>query len=128
VCSSDLTVNGHSAITASGKGADWSFRMAAIQVGSLTYRFILAGNAASGDLDRGLRGLVESFRTLSAVETRSATMPRLKAVAAAAGDTAASMAAGMAVESRHLEQFLALNGLDRNGALTPGQRYKIVAE
>ena len=36
--------------------------------------------------------------------------------------------ARMPEQDRALELFLLLNGLERNAALTPGQRYKIVAE
>ena len=38
------------------------------------------------------------------------------------------MAQRMAGVERPQELFLILNGLDRNAALVPGQRYKIVAE
>lgn len=34
----------------------------------------------------------------------------------------------MSSTDRPLEQFLILNGLERNAKLAPGQRYKIVSE
>ena len=46
---------------------------------------------------------------------------------AQAGDTAASMAQRMSPEERAVGQFLVLNGLDREGPLVAGQRYKIIA-
>lgn len=121
-------LNGNQTVTASGKGTDWSFRMAAVRAGALTYRFILAGNGASGDLEAGFRSILDSFHALTAAETRATAMPRLRIVTASAGDTVNSLAATMAVDSHALERFLALNGLERNSPLVPGQRYKIVAE
>jgi predicted Zn-dependent protease len=38
------------------------------------------------------------------------------------------MARRMALADRPLEQFLLLNGLDKDAALKPGVRYKIVVE
>jgi predicted Zn-dependent protease len=37
------------------------------------------------------------------------------------------MAQRMSPEERAVGQFLVLNGLDREGPLAPGQRYKIIA-
>jgi predicted Zn-dependent protease len=51
----------------------------------------------------------------------------LRVVAAQAGDTADSMAQRMSPEERAVGQFLVLNGLDREGPLVAGQRYKIIA-
>jgi hypothetical protein len=34
----------------------------------------------------------------------------------------------MASDDKALDQFLILNGLDRNTALMPGQRYKLIVE
>ncbi len=38
------------------------------------------------------------------------------------------MAARMPEQERAQELFMVLNGIERGGALIPGQRYKIVAE
>ena len=52
---------------------------------------------------------------------------KLQIVTAQRGDTAQSLAARMPVD-RALEKFLLLNGLDRNGPLRVGERYKIDVE
>jgi predicted Zn-dependent protease len=49
-------------------------------------------------------------------------------VAAGEGDTAETLAARMPGAERAVERFLALNGLDRAGAVKAGERYKIVVE
>ena len=111
----------------SGKGADWTFRLAAIQAGPRVYRFILAAKGQN-DPERAMRALLDSFRNLSASDAQSVSPLRIRLVTAGAGDTPASLAGRMASTDRPLEQFLILNGLDRNAKLTPGQRYKIVSE
>jgi predicted Zn-dependent protease len=123
-----ITVNGMAAALTSGRGSDWTFRLAAVQSEQRTFRFIFASKGADTELDRGFRAAVSSFRRLSAAEIAGIRPLRLRVVTAEAGDTAAAMAARMASEDRPLEQFLILNGLDRGASLTPGQRYKIITE
>ncbi len=119
------TLAGNSAVTANGRGADWSFRMAAVQMNGLTFRFIVAGNGGAGELERSFRAIIDSFRPLGG-EARSVQPRRLRLVTASPGDTPATLAAQMAVDSQSLLQFQILNGLDRNSVLTPGERYKII--
>ena len=80
------------------------------------------------DPDRAMRAQLESFRSLSASDAQSVSPLRIRLATAGAGDTPASLAGRMATTDRPLEQFLVLNGLERNAKLTPGQRYKIVSE
>ncbi|MGL4442441.1 MAG: M48 family metalloprotease, partial [Alsobacter sp.] len=122
-----LDVAGQPGVIALGKGTDWTFRLAAVQAGNRVYRFILAAKG-SGDPERPMRALLASFRVLSAEEAQTVRPMTVRVVAAAAGDTAATMAARMSEQERAQELFTVLNGLERGGALTPGQRYKIVAE
>ncbi|WP_439496272.1 M48 family metalloprotease [Bosea sp. (in: a-proteobacteria)] len=122
----NLDLAGHPAVLASGKGTDWTFRLAAIQAGNRVYRFILA--ARGGDPERPMRAVLDSFRMLTPGEAQAARPLQLRLVSATAGDTPATLAARMAAQDRALELFLLLNGLDRNSRLTPGQRYKIVSE
>ena len=75
-----------------------------------------------------MRSIVDSFRTLSPAEAQSVRPMQIRLVAAQADDTIASMAERMPEQDRPGELFQLLNGLDRNAALTPGQRYKVVAE
>ncbi|MGL4526021.1 MAG: M48 family metalloprotease, partial [Aestuariivirga sp.] len=122
-----LTVDGRPATTAEGKGKDWSFRLAAIQVDDRTYRFILAGRGDE-ELDAPFRTMVTSFRKIGPSDSSGLRALRIRTISAPAGATPETMADQMADIDQKLEQFLVLNGLDRNAALTPGQRYKIVSE
>ncbi|TCR67267.1 M48 family metalloprotease [Bosea sp. BK604] len=121
-----LDLAGHPAVLASGKGTDWTFRLAAIQAGSRVYRFILAARGNS-DPERPMRAVLDSFRTLTPAEAQATRPLQLRIVSADSSDPA-SLAGRMAVQDRPLELFLLLNGLDRASRLNPGQRYKIVTE
>ncbi len=122
------TVNGLPAALTSGQGTDWTFRLAAIQSDQRTYRFIFATKGADSDIDRSFRAAVASFRKLTPGEMAGIRPLRLRSVVASSADTAASLAARMASDDKALDQFLILNGLDRNTALMPGQRYKLIVE
>jgi predicted Zn-dependent protease len=121
-------IAGLPAALTSGTGADWRFRLAAIQAGSRTYRFIFAARGDEGELERSFRDTVSSFRRLSPAEAQRAGTLRIQTVTAQPGDTAASLAQRMATGDKALEQFLILNGLDGAGTVRPGHRYKIVTE
>ena len=75
-----------------------------------------------------MRAVLSSFRVLTAAEAQATKPLQLRIVSASEGDTPATLAARMATHERAFDLFLLLNGLDRNSKLTPGQRYKIVAE
>lgn len=120
-------MGGQPAVTAHGKGTDWMFRLAAVQLGDRVYRFILAARGSS-DPERQMRGIVESFRVLTPAEAQAAKPLHIRIVSAPAGATVASMAERMPEQDRPAELFQLLNGLDRGAALTPGQRYKLVGE
>lgn len=122
-----LEIAGQPAALAMGKGTDWSFRLAAIQSGGRVYRFILAARGTA-DPERPMRAVLDSFQSLSAADAQAARIQQVRIVTAAAGDTAATLAARMTGQDRPLDLFLLLNGLERPGALTPGQRYKIVSD
>lgn len=124
-----ITVGGMPGALSSGRGADWSFRLAAIQKEQRTYRFIFASRGGvDAELDQAFRAAVNSFRRLSPDEARAIRPMRLQLVTAQSGDTAASLASRMASEERALEQFMILNGLERGGQVVPGRRYKIIVE
>jgi len=122
------TINGLPVALALSRGKDWSFRLSAIRIGSTTYRLIMAVKTGSGDLEGPFQRTLASVRQVNAEEARSLRPLRLQMVTAEAGDTAEGLASRMAVGDRPLERFLLLNGLDRAGPLTPGQRYKVVVE
>jgi predicted Zn-dependent protease len=123
-----VTVNGLPAAVAASRGRDWTFRMAAIRVGSATFRLVLAARAATPDFEDGFRRALDSVRPVTADEARGLKPARLQVVAAGEGDTAETLAARMPGAERAVERFLALNGLDRAGAVRAGERYKIVVE
>ena len=120
-------MGGQPAVRAHGRGTDWTFSLAAVQIGDRVYRFILAARGGS-DPERQMRAIADSFRVMTPVEAQAVRPMQIRLVAAEAGDTIASMAERMPEQDRPGELFQLLNGLDRNAALTPGQRYKVVAE
>lgn len=122
-----VEIAGQPAVIAHGKGTDWLFRLAAVQVGDRVYRFILAARGTN-DPVRAMRAITDSFRVLSPAEAQAVRPMVIRLVAAEPGDNIASMAERMPEQDRPGELFQLLNGLDRNAALTPGQRYKVVAE
>jgi predicted Zn-dependent protease len=122
-----MMVNGLPAVVALSRGKDWAFRLAAVRIGSTTFRLILASRAGVDDVEALFRRTLPTVRALSAEEAASIRPLRLQVVTATQGDTAETMAARMASD-RPMERFLLLNGLDRPGPLKPGERYKIVVE
>jgi predicted Zn-dependent protease len=122
-----LDIAGQPGVIAIGKGTDWTFRLAAVQAGGRVYRFILAARGG-GDPERPMRALLSSFRLLSPDEAQGVRPTQIRIVTAGSDDTLASMAARMPEQERAQELFTVLNGIERGGALTAGQRYKIVAE
>lgn len=122
-----VTIGGLPAAVTTGQGTDWRFRLAAIQAGSRVYRFILAAKGET-DPERGMRAVLDSFRSLTPTEAQSVKPMQIRLASAAEGDTPASLAGRMATHDRPQELFLILNGLERGGRLNPGQRYKIVTE
>jgi predicted Zn-dependent protease len=120
------TIASNPAVTAAGKGSDWSFRMAAAQAGNLTYRFIVAGNGGAAELERNFRSIIDSFQPIPAGEARNLAPRRLRIVRASASDTIPTLAAQMNVESQSVLQFQALNGLERGAQIVPGESYKVI--
>ena len=55
-----------------------------------------------------------------------ASPEKIRIIEAAGGDTAETLAAKMGFLPQWLDQFFILNGLERDAAIVPGQRYKIV--
>jgi predicted Zn-dependent protease len=123
-----LSVNGAPAALATAKGKEWTFRLAAIRIGSTTYRLVLAAKGRPAELDRAFRASLESVRALSRDEARGARPLRLQLVTAGPGETVESLASRMIVANRPVERFLVLNGLEKGAAVKPGARYKIIVE
>jgi predicted Zn-dependent protease len=123
-----LKIDDMPAATAVAQGDQWSFRLGAVRMGPKVYRLIFAARALTPAVDARFRASIASFHKLSPQEAAAAHPQRIEIVEAAAGDTPEAMARRMAVVDHPLEQFLLLNGLEKDAALRPGTRYKIVVE
>ncbi|HEX8841130.1 MAG TPA: M48 family metalloprotease [Sphingomicrobium sp.] len=70
--------------------------------------------------------MINSLRRITPAEA-AAIRPRIiDVVTVRAGDTVQSLASRMAYRDFRLDRFLALNGLDANSRLVPGQKVKLV--
>ena len=123
-----LSINGLPAATGTAKSGEWQFRVGVIRFGGDVYRLIFATTALTERTDQRFRDSLESFRKISIDEAGKLQPLHLRMVTAGARDTAEAMAGRMALADRPLEWFLLLNGLDRAGALKPGESFKVVAD
>ena len=119
-------IDGLEAATAIAQGDQWSFRLGAVRLNGRLYRLIFAAHNLSPAVDSRFMASLDSFRLVNAQDSALASPEKIKIVEAANGDTAETLAARMGFLPQWLDQFLILNGLERNAALVPGQRYKIV--
>ncbi|MGY2049255.1 M48 family metalloprotease [Methylobacterium sp. JK268] len=120
-------INGFPAVTAASKGKDWFFRLAAVRVGTNTFRMIMAAKGAS-DPQAPFERWLASLAAVSPEDARRLHPARIQIVSAGQGDTAEGLSHRMATGDRALDQFLVLNGLERGAALRPGQPYKLAVE
>ena len=120
-------VNGFPTVTAVSKGKEWFFRLAAIRVGTNTFRMIMAAKGTT-DPEPAFGRWLSSIALVTPDEARSLKPLRIQIVTAAPGDTAESLAQRMTAVDRPLERFQVLNGLDKGGPLRAGQPYKLVVE
>jgi predicted Zn-dependent protease len=120
-------VNGLPAATASSRGDEWSFRLAAIRIGGTTFRLILASRSLNAESEHLFQRTLASVRRVTPEEAQAVQPLRMTGVTAGAGDTPETLSGRMATD-RPLERFLLLNGLERGASLQPGQRYKVVVE
>ncbi|WP_246731656.1 M48 family metalloprotease [Methylocapsa sp. S129] len=123
-----LKIDDLQAATAVAQGDQWSFRLGAVRMGPKVYRLIFAARSLTPAVDARFRASINSFHRLSAQEAASAHPLRVEIVEAGASDTPETMGKRMAIADRPVEQFLLLNGLEKDAALRPGARYKIVVE
>lgn len=120
-------VNGRPVAVAASRGAEWSFRLAAIRMGATAFRLILASRAGGPALDAEFDRVLASIRPLGPEDSGLLRPQRIAVVRAEPGDTPATMAARMASD-RPLDRFLVLNGLEPGAALKTGERYKVVVD
>ena len=90
------------------------------------YRLIYAAHDLSPAVDSRFMASLDSFRLVNAQDSALAAPEKIRIVEAANGDTAETLAARMGFLPQWLDQFLILNGLERDAAIVPGERYKIV--
>ena len=90
------------------------------------YRLIYAAHDLSPAVDSRFMASLDSFRLVNAQDSALAAPEKIRVVQAATGDTAETLAARMGFLPQWLDQFLILNGLERDAAIVPGQRYKII--
>ncbi len=120
-------LNGFPAVTAVSKGKEWFFRLAAVRVGTNTFRMIMAAKGTA-DPEPAFGRWLASIALVTPEEARSLKPLHIQVVTAAAGDTAESLAQRMTAVDRPLERFQVLNGLDKGGPLRAGLPYKLVVE
>jgi predicted Zn-dependent protease len=126
---SDLSINGFPAATATASGDQWQFRIYALRFGSDVYRFIFAAKQKTQDSDKGFHDTVNSFRRLTLAEIQAARPLRIKVITVQPGDTVESLSHRMSGVDHPTERFRVLNGLDaRLAALKPRDRVKIVVD
>jgi predicted Zn-dependent protease len=123
-----MQIGGLEAATAVAQGEQWSFRLGAVRLNGRLYRLIFAARSLSPAVDSEFRTSLQSFHLINAEDSALAAAQTIKVVAAGSTDTAESMATRMAFLAHPLDQFLILNGLERDVPLVAGQHYKIVAE
>ena len=123
-----MQIGGLEAATAVAQGEQWSFRLGAVRLNGRLYRLILAARSLSPAVDSEFRASLESFHLINAQDSALAAAQTIKVVAAGGADTSDTMAARMPFLSHPLDQFLILNGLERDVPLVAGQHYKIVAQ
>ncbi|ACL60740.1 M48 family metalloprotease [Methylobacterium nodulans] len=120
-------IQGLPAVTAVSKGKEWFFRLAAVRVGTNTFRMIMAARGAT-DPEPAFGRWLSSLAAVGPEEARRLRPARIQIVTAGPGESAEAMGRRMAVGDRGLDYFLVLNGLDRGATLRPGQPYKLIVE
>jgi len=123
-----MQIGGLEAATAVAQGEQWSFRLGAVRLNGRLYRLIFAARSLSPAVDSEFRASLESFHLINAQDSALAAAQTIGVVAAGGADTSETMAARMPFLSHPLDQFLILNGLERDVPLVAGQHYKIVAQ
>ncbi|WP_376800372.1 M48 family metalloprotease [Candidatus Raskinella chloraquaticus] len=123
-----LTINGNEAATALGASPGWIFRFVLVRLGNDVYRFIFATRQMTPQIDAEFTASAASFRRLSPLEKSTIRPLRVRIVTVGPLDSVESLAERMVDSPKPVDQFLALNGLDRGQKLRLGMPVKIIAE
>ena len=108
------------------KGDQWTFRLAAIRLGSRIFRLIFAAHTLSPPVDATFMAAIRSFHRITPEEGAMAREEHIHIVTAEPGDDPQALSKRMAGVEDPYDVFLVLNGLERTSATPVGQRYKIV--
>jgi predicted Zn-dependent protease len=120
-----LTLNGLEAATGKAMAKNWRFDVTVIRVGDGVYRILTASPGAT-DPEPIAAIVRNSFRALSAAERAAIKPLRIKIITAKGGETPASFATRMKDVDRAQELFRLLNGLGAAGAISSGDKVKVV--
>ncbi len=123
------TVNG---IPASYVTARANSSSGAVDVGVIAYQwspdtiyhFVTLTRAGTGG--QPFASMFNSVRKISAAEAAAIRPKVINVVTVQRGDTIQGLASRMAYRDFQLDRFLAINGLDANSPLVPGQKVKLV--
>jgi predicted Zn-dependent protease len=122
------TINGLPAAIAVAKSGGWSFRVAAIRLGSDVYRLIFATRALTSAEDQRFLESIDTFHRLTPGEINNVHPLRIALATAGPRDSIDTMAARMSGVDRPVDTFMVLNGLERSATLVSGRAYKIIVE
>ncbi len=120
-----ITLNGLEAANGKATAKNWRFDVTVIRVGDGVYR-ILTAAPGTADPEPIAAVVRNSFRALSTVERAAIKPLRIKITTAKAGETSANFAARMKDVDRAQELFRLLNGLGAAGAISSGEKVKVV--
>jgi len=109
------------------KGDQWTFRLAAIRLGTRIYRLIFAAHTLSPPVDASFMTAIRSFHRITAEESALARQSYIHIVTASPGDDSASLARRVSGVADPYDVFLILNGLERDSPTPVGERYKVVS-
>jgi predicted Zn-dependent protease len=109
------------------KGDLWTFRLAAIRLGSRIYRLIFAAHSLSPAVDANFMTAIRSFRRITPEEGAMARQEHIHIVTSEPGDDSAALARRVVGIEQPVDTFLIFNGLERDSATPVGVRYKIIA-
>ncbi len=124
----ETTINGLPALTARAKADRWIFDVTIIQYREFYYRFLTAVPRSKARSLLIAGNIAGTFKALTQGEIENLQPLRIRVIEVQTGDSLASIAAKMQVNSRKEEQLRILNALSPGVSLQPGTLIKIVAE
>jgi predicted Zn-dependent protease len=122
-----LSINGFEVETGLARSTDWSFRVFLFRSDDYVYRLIMAAQNLTPAQDQRFRETAQSFRRLTAADTKNIAARRIRLVTAGTTDRPEDLVrTHMSDEPQALERFYVLNGLGPQDGLVPGAAYKVI--